>query len=151
MNCPSSYSSLGTVASTPCRDGCWGRWPQTSHSVLRATSSSCTRLLAVAPNESPSARRDPCRIDVTAFRKESPAAILTEILSEGGAAMPKTYRDGDNATYYSTDLIVALEHVDEVERTLRDLGVGFGGIERSDLLGLALVPDIDDESAAEKV
>jgi membrane-anchored mycosin MYCP len=65
--------------------------------------------------------------------------------------MPKTYRDGDNATYYSTDLVVALEHVDEVERTLRDLDVGFGGIERSDLLGLALVPDIDDESAAGKV
>ena len=65
--------------------------------------------------------------------------------------MAKTYRDGDNTTYYSTDLVVALEHVDEVERTLRELGVGFAGIVRSDLLGLALVPDIDDESAADKV
>lgn len=65
--------------------------------------------------------------------------------------MSKTYRDGDNTAYYSTDLVVALEHVDEVERTMRDLGVRFGGVQRSDLLGLALLPDIDDESAAQTV
>jgi membrane-anchored mycosin MYCP len=60
-------------------------------------------------------------------------------------------RLGARNAYYSSDLIVALEHVNEVARTLERLGVAFGEVDRSESLGLALLPLRDDRAAADVV
>lgn len=65
--------------------------------------------------------------------------------------MPTTARRGNRNAYYSPDLVVALEHVDEVTRTLHELGVELGDVERSPGLGLALVALRDDRAAAAAV
>ena len=65
--------------------------------------------------------------------------------------MRTTARSGSRNAYYSTELVVALEHVDEVARTLQHLGVALGDVRHSDGLGLALVPLRDDRAAAASV
>ena len=57
-------------------------------------------------------------------------------------------RQGARNAFYTADLIVALEHVDEVARTLDGFGVGVADLERSEGLGLARVELRDDRAAA---
>jgi membrane-anchored mycosin MYCP len=65
--------------------------------------------------------------------------------------MAKDYRDGSRITRYSTDVVVALEHVDEVAGTLERLDVRFSKVKRSPALGLALLPDVDVGDGTAKV
>ena len=53
--------------------------------------------------------------------------------------------------HYSTDLVVALEHLDEVARTLERLGIAFGEPERSTDLGLGRLPLGDAHAAARAI
>jgi hypothetical protein len=56
-----------------------------------------------------------------------------------------------NARFASSDLVVALEHVDLVVETLRGFGVGLEEVERSDDLDLALLRLANDEDAAKRL
>ena len=65
-----------------------------------------------------------------------------------GAALRMDQRLGARNAFYTADLIVALEHVDEVARTLDRFGVVFADADRSEGLGLARVEVQDDRVAA---
>ena len=60
-------------------------------------------------------------------------------------------RLGARNAFYTADLIVALEHVDEVARTLDRFGVVFADADRSEGLGLARVEVQDDQVAAARL
>ena len=57
-------------------------------------------------------------------------------------------RLGARNAFYTADLIVALEHVDDVVRALDRFGVAFADADRSEGLGLARVEIRDDRVAA---
>jgi len=63
----------------------------------------------------------------------------------------KNAREGGRRSFYNSEFVVALKHLERVEQTLRECDVPFGGVERSPDLGLALVRLSDDERAAELV
>ena len=57
-------------------------------------------------------------------------------------------RPGARNAFYTADLIVAMDHVDEVLRSLDRHGVAFGDVDRSEGLGLARIGLKDDRAAA---
>jgi len=58
---------------------------------------------------------------------------------------------GNRNAYYTDELVVALEHADQLTRGLEQLGVEYGMVDRSESLGLALVSLRSDRQAAEAV